>query len=58
MNHPDLDRLTSWVHGLSDADLDGHVAACPSCRETTDALREEARVLAREIGSPERLAAL
>jgi hypothetical protein len=58
MSHPDLDRLTSWVHGISDPDLDAHVAGCSSCRETADALREEARVLTREIGSPERLAAL
>lgn len=58
MSHPDLDRLTSWVHGLPDGELDAHVDRCPSCRDTVAALREEARLLAREIGSPERLAAL
>jgi len=58
MSHPDLDRLTSWVHGLGDENLEPHVASCPSCRDTADALREEAALLAREIGSPERLAAL
>ena len=58
MSHPDLDRLTSWVHGFPDNELDLHVDRCPSCRETVAALREEARLLAREIGSPERLAAL
>jgi len=58
MSHPDLDRLTSWVHGLSDEDLGAHVEGCSSCRETAEGLREEARVVAREIGSPERLAAL
>jgi hypothetical protein len=58
MSHPDLDRLTSWVHGFPDNELDAHVDRCPSCRETVAAVREEARLLAREIGSPERLAAL
>lgn len=58
MSHPDLDRLTSWVHGFPDEALDAHVAGCPSCLETAAGLREEARVIAREVGSPERLAAL
>jgi hypothetical protein len=58
MNHPDLDRLTSWVHGLPDPEIDTHVPGCAGCRDTAEGLREEARVLAREIGSPERLAAL
>jgi FecR-like protein len=58
MNHPDLDRLTSWVHGLPDSDVDAHVSSCPECRDTAAALREEARLLSREIGSPDRLAAL
>jgi hypothetical protein len=58
MNHPDLDRLTSWVHGLPDPEVDSHLPACPECRAAAEGLREEAQLLAREIGSPERLAAL
>jgi len=62
MTHPDLDRLTSWVHGfLESADAAGveeHVSSCGECRETVDDLREEARLLSREMASPERLAAL
>jgi hypothetical protein len=58
MNHPGLDRLTAWVHGCSDADVDAHVPSCSDCRAAADGLREEARILSREIGDPERLAAL
>jgi len=58
MSHPDLDRLTSWVHGPADGDVEAHVAGCPACRDTAAGLREEAALLSREIGSPERLAAL
>ena len=58
MSHPDLDRLTSWVHGLPDNDVEAHVAGCPECRESAAGLREEASLLAREIAAPERLAAL
>ncbi len=58
MNHPDLDRLTSWVHGLPDPGVEEHVPGCPACRDAAEDLREEARVLSQEIGSPERLAAL
>jgi hypothetical protein len=58
MNHPDGDRLTSWVHGFPDADVDAHLPDCAPCREAVAALREEASILTREIGSPERLAAL
>jgi len=58
MNHPDLDRLTAWVHGVSDPDAETHVTGCPDCRASVAAIREEAQVISREIGSPERLAAL
>jgi hypothetical protein len=58
MSHPDLDRLTGWVHGVEDAEVQIHVGGCPECRDTAAGLREEAALLSREIGSPERLAAL
>lgn len=58
MNHPDLDRLTAWVHGLDEGGVEAHVAGCPECRDAAAGLREEAALLSREIGSPERLAAL
>jgi len=58
MSHPDLDRLTAWVHGLEDGDTDAHVAGCPGCRDAAAALRQEADLISREIGNPERLAAL
>jgi len=58
MSHPDLDRLTAWVHGVDDADVDVHVGSCPECQRAVAGLREEAALLSREIGSPERLAAL
>ncbi len=58
MTHPDRDRLTAWVHGFADADVDAHLSACPECRESAETLKEEARLLSREIGDPQRLAAL
>ena len=62
MSHPDLDRLTSWVHGLLDLDdaaaVDAHVAACADCRETADEVQDEGLLIAKEIASPERLGAL
>jgi ferric-dicitrate binding protein FerR (iron transport regulator) len=58
MTHPDLGRLTAWVHGFDDAEADAHVGACPECREVVAGLREEARLLSREVANPERLAAL
>ena len=58
MTHPDRDRLTAWVHGVADAEVDAHLPACTECRESADALKQEARLLSREIGDPERLAAL
>jgi hypothetical protein len=62
MTHPDLDRLTSWVHGFFEgadaAEVAEHVAACPGCRETAEGLRDEAQLLTRAIADPERLAAL
>ena len=62
MSHPDLDRLTSWVHGLlepgeSEATR-SHVADCPDCADDAEVLREEGRLLSREILPPERIAAL
>jgi hypothetical protein len=62
MTHPDLGRLTSWVHGfLEPGDASGtedHVAACPECRRAVEGLREEARVLSRELAPSKRLAAI
>jgi len=62
MKHPDLDRLTSWVHGFLEAgeadSVRAHVSDCADCRETVDELRDEARLLTREIAAPERLSAL
>jgi ferric-dicitrate binding protein FerR (iron transport regulator) len=62
MTHPDLDRLTSLVHGFletgeADATRD-HVDGCPECRDAVESLHEEARLLAREILPPARMAAL
>jgi len=58
MSHPDLDRLTAWIHGLQEPaeanDTQDHVAACPECREVAEGLREEARLIAREILPPGR----
>jgi hypothetical protein len=62
MKHPDLDRLTSWIHGfLEPADareLEEHVAGCAPCRDSAEGLRQEARLLSRAIADPERLSAL
>src|SRR4029079_3740345 len=62
MNHPDLDRLTSWVHGfLESADageIEDHVAGCAACRDLAEGLREEAKLLSRAIAAPERLSDL
>ena len=62
MMHPDLDRLTSWVHGFLEAadagEIEEHVAGCAACRDTTDGLRREARLLSRAMADPERLSAL
>jgi hypothetical protein len=62
MTHPDLDRLTAWVHGFLEgaeaSEVDEHVAGCPSCREAVQGLRDEAQLLTRAIAHPERLAAL
>ena len=49
MSHPDLDRLTAWVHGVGDAEVQTHVGGCPECRDTAAGLREEAALLSREI---------
>src|SRR5262245_44996998 len=60
--HPDIDRLTSWVHDLLDpseaGSVAGHGSGCASCREAADLLRAEARVLAAEISPDSRLEAL
>src|SRR5439155_17481044 len=62
MNHPDLERLTSWVHGFLEpgeaAAVEEHLSRCTECAGTAEGVREEARLLSREIGSPERLSAL
>ena len=58
MTHPDRDRLTAWVHGFADAGVDAHLSACPECRDSAASLKEEGRLLSREIGDPQRLAAL
>jgi hypothetical protein len=62
MNHPDLDRLTSWVHGFLEggdaAEVEEHVAGCAACRDRVQGLREEARLVSRAIADPQRLAAL
>jgi len=62
MSHPDLDRLTAWVHELLEpadaAGIAGHVAGCADCREEVDRLRDEAQAVASAIGSRERLDAL
>jgi anti-sigma factor RsiW len=53
MSHPDLDRLTAWVHGMQEPaeahETQDHVAACAECREVVEGLREEARLISREI---------
>jgi len=62
MNHPDLDRLTLWIHGFLEsgdaAELETHVSDCRSCRDAAQGIREEANILSRQISSPERLSAL
>jgi hypothetical protein len=62
MNHPDLDRLTAWVHGfLEPADADGveeHVSSCGECRDNVADLRHEADFLSRQITDPQRLTSL
>ena len=62
MSHPDLDRLTSWVHELLEPaeahEVAGHVEDCGECRDDADHLREEARAIASEIAPDARLAAL
>jgi hypothetical protein len=68
VTHPDLDRLTSWVHGFAEPaeseETRSHVTACAECRWAAEGLREEARILSQElevspeISSPERLRAL
>jgi hypothetical protein len=62
MTHPDLDRLTSWVHGFLEpgdaGGLEEHVSGCPECRRAAEGLREEARFLSREMAPSERLKAL
>lgn len=62
MTHPDTDRLTAWVHDLLDpsevAPLVEHLSGCAPCREASDLLRREARVLAGEISPASRLEAL
>ncbi len=50
MTHPDLDRLTAWVHELlpppEAGELEGHAASCPDCRALAGRVRAEARVVA------------
>jgi hypothetical protein len=62
MIHPDIDRLTAWVHELLEpedvAPLAAHVSECADCREKSECLRREARVLAAEIAPKRRLADL
>ncbi|HVR87876.1 MAG TPA: FecR domain-containing protein [Planctomycetota bacterium] len=62
MNHPDLDRLTAFVHGFLEpgeaALVESHVSGCPECRATASQLRAEARILSEAISRPERLSAL
>lgn len=62
MNHPDLDRLTAWVHELlepSEArEVEGHVTGCADCRELGHRLRDEAHAIAAEIAPEGRLADL
>ena len=59
MNHPDLDRLTAWVHECLDpedaAALKAHVVQCGECREMVDRLREESFTLAAELAPEHRL---
>ena len=62
MSHPDLDRLTAWVHELLEpleaAELTSHLSECATCREAADRLGEEARALTAEIAPEDRLNAL
>jgi len=62
MNHPDLDRLTAWVHELLEPaearPLEDHAAECAECRDLVERLHEEARALAAEIAPEHRLSAL
>lgn len=62
MNHPDLDRLTAWVHELLEPaearPLEDHAAECAECRDLVERLHEEARALAAEIAPEPRLSAL
>jgi len=62
VTHPDLDRLTLWIHGFLEAGegaaLESHLSGCAECRAAAAAVREEATLLSREIARPERLLAL
>jgi len=62
MNHPGLDRLTAWFHGLLEPPdaraVADHVGGCGECRRTAGLLEEEARAIAREVDPADRLAAL
>ena len=62
MSHPDLDALTSWIHGFLEApeaaELERHVLGCQECGSTAAGLREEARILSEGVSRPERLSAL
>jgi ferric-dicitrate binding protein FerR (iron transport regulator) len=62
MNHPNLERLTAWVHDLLEPvdarETADHLAACADCRGDADHLRDEARAIAAEIAPDARLAAL
>jgi hypothetical protein len=62
MSHPDLDRLTAWVHELLDPHgaiaVEEHVARCAGCGARADRVRREGDVLARALVPSGRLAAL
>lgn len=60
--HPELDRLTAWVHGFLDdpeaAEVGAHVADCPDCLEAADQVRDEARLLEQALAPSPRLTTL
>ena len=62
MTHSDQDRLTLWIHGFLEAGdgaaIERHLSDCGDCRAAAAAIREEARLLSREIARPEQLLAL
>lgn len=53
MIHPDLDRLTAWIHELLEPaearEVADHAVGCAECRELAERLREEAHAIAAGI---------